>query len=333
MLFTKELASLVLLCGVSTAVPTFTSSQRTRVDSRDIAEVDATSSSTNSTTAILEPVLPPEVDPTDLSILALDPTSILAWAGSTNSSKSKPMLKRDTGVLSQANITFQYPSIPLDQSAFVSGVSCSSGTLTATLTKAAYTYAKKAWKGVSHIVFITAADGCGMDKANDFFVTNSIDFSNSDNAFKASGSSASYQNVTQSFNLRWGDIGTYDLRRSVDKRSMFELHPLMRRAYAEHSIDWSAYLSDLIGEAEDAPWEKAALLWKWGKEGGEEDDSYKKGEVASDSGHHKRSNLTMLDKRELDYGLALYCVECGFGGSAKIWGEIGASAKILPPSS
>jgi hypothetical protein len=105
---------------------------------------------------------------------------------------------------------------------------------------------------------------------------------------------------------------------------MFEAHPLHRRAYADYSIDWSAYLSDLMGEEEDAPWEKAALLFKWGKEGGEEDDGWKKGEVASDSGHHKRSNITDLAKRDLDYGLALYCVECGFGGSARIWGEISA---------
>lgn len=224
MFFTKELASLalpaLLLCGVSTAVPSFTSSQRSRVDNRDVAGVDATSSSTNATTASLEPVLPPAVDPTDFSILALDPVATLAWAGSTNSSNSKRALKRDSGVLSQANITFQYPSIPLDQSAYVSGISCSSGALTATLTNAAYTYAKKAWKGASHIVFITAADGCGMDKANDFFLTNSISFSDSDNTFKAVGSSASYRNVTQNFNMRWGDIGTYDLRRSVDKRSV-----------------------------------------------------------------------------------------------------------------
>jgi hypothetical protein len=225
MLFTKELASLalpaLLLCGLSTAAPSFTTS---RVRSRDVAEVDAPSPSSSSTmdgtTASLEPIIPPAVDTSDLSILALDTAVTLAWAGATNSSNTKRALKRDNGVLSQANITFQYPTVALDQSSYVSGVSCSSGTLTATLTKAAYTYAKKAWKGANHIVFITAADGCGLDKANDFFLTNSISFSDSDATFKATGASAGYRNVTQSFNLRWGDIGTHDLRRSVDKRSV-----------------------------------------------------------------------------------------------------------------
>lgn len=220
MLFTRELASLLLLSTLSTAAPSFTSSQRSRFDTRDVAEVNATSSDTNTTAAVLEPVLPPQVNPTDLSILALDPLATLAWAGSTNSSNTKRELDRDSGILSQANVTFLYPSVPLDQSALVSGISCAPGTLTATLSKTAYTYAKKAWKGASQIVFITAADGCGVDKANDFFLTNSIEFSDSDNTFKALGSSSAYQNVTKHMSLKWGDIGTHDLRRSVDKRSV-----------------------------------------------------------------------------------------------------------------
>ena len=103
---------------------------------------------------------------------------------------------------------------------------------------------------------------------------------------------------------------------------MFEPHPLHRRARAEFTLDWSAYASDILGIDDDAPWDNAALLFKWGKEGGEEDGAYKKGEVADPNGHHKRSNVTDLAKRELDYGLALYCVECGFGGSATIWGQL-----------
>jgi hypothetical protein len=78
------------------------------------------------------------------------------------------------------------------------------------------------------------------------------------------------------------------------------------------------------------------LLFKWGKENGEEDDSYKKGEVADSSGHHKRWNTNdteeALARRELDYGLALYCVECGFGGEATLFGELEVDIEILPPS-
>lgn len=112
---------------------------------------------------------------------------------------------------------------------------------------------------------------------------------------------------------------------------MFERHPLHKRVVVDATIEWGAWLHDLLGADEDAPWEDAALLASWGKEDGEEDDSWQKGEVAEADGHYKmkRSNLTDLEKRELDYGLKLYCVECGFGGSATIWGEV--DADILPP--
>jgi cell division septation protein DedD len=102
---------------------------------------------------------------------------------------------------------------------------------------------------------------------------------------------------------------------------MFEPHPLHRRR-TEATIEWGAYASEVLGIDDEAPWDNAAPLFKWSKAGGEEDSSWKEGEVADPNGHHKRSNETDLAKRELDYGLALYCVECGFGGSATIWGSI-----------
>lgn len=112
---------------------------------------------------------------------------------------------------------------------------------------------------------------------------------------------------------------------------MFEVHPLRKRASLEASIEWSAYLDDILDEEEDAPWERAVKLFEWGKEGGEEDDSYQKGEVASEDGHHKlkRSDMAGFDKRDVDYGLRLYCVECGFGGSATIWGSLEISIDLL----
>jgi len=105
-------------------------------------------------------------------------------------------------------------------------------------------------------------------------------------------------------------------------QQMFEPHPLHRRDRAEFTVEFGAYASEYLEVDDDAPWDNAALLAKWSKAGGEEDDSFKKGEVADPNGHHKRSNVTELAKRELDYGLALYCVECGFAGSATIWGEL-----------
>lgn len=204
----------LLFCRHANAVPTFTTSgPRTR----DVTDTNATASTPP---AILEPVIPPDVDVTDFSILALDKAVTLAWAGSPESSKPRRSLKRDTGILAQTNMTFRYPVVPLDQSVYVSGVSCSSGTLKATLTSAAYTYAKKAWTGAARIVFVTAADGCGSDHANDMFLATSISFSDSNFSFSAAGSSASYKDVAVKMNLQWGDVGTHNLRRAVDKRSV-----------------------------------------------------------------------------------------------------------------
>ena len=117
---------------------------------------------------------------------------------------------------------------------------------------------------------------------------------------------------------------------------MFEPHSLYKR-WGDYPLTWSKYLNNdsFFGEADDAPWEGAALLKEWKK--GEDpemkdDDSYKKGEVASAEGHHKRkrSNETYLAERgttetEFDYGLALYCVDCGTSGNLQVGGTVDAS--------
>ncbi|KAF4980569.1 hypothetical protein FZEAL_3448, partial [Fusarium zealandicum] len=321
------IASLVL-CSFSSA----TSNPALHpVGRRQDSSSSADTTSSNDTSTSLEPVIPPAVNPDEFSILDLDTKVTLAWAGSTTGSGSRRRLKRDDGIFSQANFTFAYPAIPLDQSTYVSGISCTRGSLTATLSNAAYTFAKSQWQGTGRIIFVTSVDGCGMDNANDLFLSTSITFSDTKKTFTAKGSSVGYKDVAKHFNLKWGEIGTLNLKRALDKRDMFEPHPLHRRASTSFTVEWSAYLSDLMGPADDAPWDNAALLFKWGKDGGEADDSYAKGEVADPNGHHKRWNESALAERALDYGLALYCVECGFAGSATIRGEIDASVKILPP--
>ncbi|KAG7409581.1 hypothetical protein Forpe1208_v011756 [Fusarium oxysporum f. sp. rapae] len=93
---------------------------------------------------------------------------------------------------------------------------------------------------------------------------------------------------------------------------MFEPHLLEKCVSKTWSYECSQYLNneEILGTDEDSPWENAAKLIEWGSEGGEEDDSYAKGEVADPNGHH---NATLAE-RDFSYGLILYCVECGFGG-------------------
>ncbi|KAM0245967.1 hypothetical protein ACHAQJ_010402, partial [Trichoderma viride] len=327
----------LLLCNPASAAPHANEAGFLNVPRLNSRDDSSSNSTTNSTKASLEPIVPPTVNQNDISILSLATNVTLAWAGSpTNSTAgSSPqlrMLKRDGGIFSQALMTFAYPTIPLDHSSFVSGVSCSNGSLTATLSDNAYSFAQKQWTGATDIVFVTSVDGCGLDNQNDFFHAKSISFSDSNLSFTAIGSSAALKTVAQHVNLKWGDIGSLQVKRAIDKRDMFEPHSLSKRDTESVTLSWDYWLNDddHLGTDPDAPWPNAAPLEQWGKEGGEEDDSYEKGEVASPTGHHKRSNETSLSApalatRDLDYGLALYCVECGFGGSATIWGEMDAS--------
>jgi hypothetical protein len=213
MLFPKlsSLALGMLLFGASSiAAP---HAGKPRVDRRD----DPIGSGVEGPTTNLEPVVPPEVDQDALSILALDTHVDLAWAGTPADTGTKRMLKRAGAVLAQAALTFAYPTVPLDHSSFVSGVSCSGNTLTGTLTSTAYAYAKKQWSGAADILFVTSVDGCGPKDANDLFHATKIAFSDSGNIFSATGSSAVYKNVATRMNLRWGEVGSHKLKRAIDQ--------------------------------------------------------------------------------------------------------------------
>ncbi|KAJ4246346.1 hypothetical protein NW762_013697 [Fusarium torreyae] len=329
MIFSHNLAFFALtsfFLSISSAAPNRDLPLISRRDDSSPA-INSTASDGNNTT--LEPVVPPAVDPRDLSILALDTKVVLAWAGSPSSQPgSRRMRKRDDGIFSQANFTFRYPVIPLDHSTYVTDVSCSKGSLTGTISSTtAYNYAKAQWKGAGKILFITSVDGCGDDHSNDLFLSRSITFSDSTKTFTAQGSSSDYGDVYERFSLKWGALGTLNVRRAIDKRAMFEPHALDKRLSGTWTLEWSRYLNDddLLGTDDSAPWENAALLASWGKDGGEEDDSYAKGEVSDPNGHHKRWSNTTLAERDLTYGLALYCIECGFSGSASLTGTIEAS--------
>jgi hypothetical protein len=210
----KSLSLAVLLLGAcSTAAP---HAGTPRLERRD----DPSTSGADGPTASLEPVVPPEVNPDALSILALGTHVNLAWAGSPAETGTKGMLKRAGAVLTQAAFTFTYPTVPLDHSSFVSSISCSGNTLTGALTSSAYTYAKKQWSGASDIVFVTSVDGCGTKDANDFFHATKVIFSDGGKTFSATGSSAGYKSVATHMSLTFGDVGTHKLKRAVDKRDV-----------------------------------------------------------------------------------------------------------------
>lgn len=172
-------------------------------------------------TALLEPVIPPVVDEDALSVLKLAKNITLAWAGSSSTNVTNGKFKRDgDAVLSQAQFTFRYPTVALDHSSFVSGVSCSAGKLTGKLSATAYAYAKKQWASAGQIIFITSVDGCGSDAANDYFLAKTIGFSDSKKTFTANGAGSNYGQLASHFKLDWGNVGAYNLKRSHTKREV-----------------------------------------------------------------------------------------------------------------
>lgn len=210
------LAALLCSSSVSAAAQSDIPHFRTRHSRRDGAQ-PSTNPEDPPAPAVLEPVIPPDVNEDALSVLALDKAVTLAWAGSTDGVNG-PKIKRETAVLSQANFEFAYPAVALDHSTFVTGVSCSAGKISATLSSAAYTYAKKKWPATGDILFVTAADGCGLKDSNEYFHAKSITFSDSDKTFTATGGPAKYKDIAVHMNLKWGDAGSYKLKRAVDKR-------------------------------------------------------------------------------------------------------------------
>lgn len=209
----------LLLCSPISAVPTFENKIRHNVLPRQ-----APASASDGPTALLEPVIPPLVDEDSLSILRLNKNITLAWAGS-NGNGTNGKFKRDgDAVLSEAQFTFRYPTIPLDHSNFVSGVACSNGKLTAKLTDKAYAYAKQRWPAAGKMVFVTSVDGCGADSTNDYFLANTVTFSDAQKTFTAQGGESDYKQVASHFKVQWGDVGILPIKRANNKREVSSVY-------------------------------------------------------------------------------------------------------------
>jgi hypothetical protein len=169
----------------------------------------------------LEPVLPPDNDPEDFSILNPDPRLSLYYGGLSDGSTVSKRDDIDTGILVNLDFKFLHPSVPLDYSVFISGVSCADdGTMTGVFsTEEAYNFGKNAWTGLDNILLITAAAGCGADSQNDVFLAHTVTFSDDDLSFTASGTENLVKDVAETSDITWGNVVPAKLRkRSYKKR-------------------------------------------------------------------------------------------------------------------
>ena len=169
----------------------------------------------------LEPVLPPNNDPEDFDILNPDPKLNLYYGG-VPEANIKKRADGDTAVLVNLDTVFLHPSVPLDYSSFISGISCSDdNTLTGILsTEAAYDFVKNAWDGLSNLLLITAADSCGADSQNDVFLANSISFDDDDLSFTATGAEHAFRDVAEKSDITWGNVTPKKLRKRAYKRGV-----------------------------------------------------------------------------------------------------------------
>ncbi|GIZ47997.1 hypothetical protein CKM354_001107200 [Cercospora kikuchii] len=326
-IITRTLVAL-LTCQQVAAVPEFYSNVRHNVPRQEQTTTG------NAPRAVLEPIIPPMTDEDALLTLATTKNVTLAWAGSSNTNTSKGVFRRDgSAVLTQATFEFRHPTVALDHSTYISQISCSNGKLTAKLTDKAYAYVKKRWPTNSPIIFVTAVQGCGKDEENDYFLARSVTFSDTSKTFTASGAESTYKQIGLRFDLSWGDVGVLPIKRAHDKRHIFAPHPAFRRRGlidVEETLDFTfgfgVYASNILGVDSDAPWPNAVQLLKVGKdEPGVKNDTKKaweKGELSKDVKKFEGPKPGKVSGG-LEYGVKLYCVQCGFGGQATIYGTMG----------
>jgi hypothetical protein len=89
-------------------------------------------------------------------------------------------------------------------------------------------------------------------------------------------------------------------------------------------------LGDYMEVEDDAPWENAVMLAEFGPDGEEDEEgATKEGDNEGASKARRSANTTELAERDVDYGLKLYCVDCGVQGMTRMKGTI--EIGWLPP--
>ncbi len=179
-------------------------------------------------TTTLQPVLPPNNNSEDFGLLSPDTSLTLHYGGVTNSTASK---RDDTNsaILVNLDFVFLYPSVALDYSTFISGVSCTGNNTLVGLvsTSDAYSYIKTAWNGTDNILLITSAGGCGGDNQNDVFLAQSIEFDDAEQSFTATGEEHLAREVASTTDITWGNVIPSKLKKRAHRTLVSDQeHPL-----------------------------------------------------------------------------------------------------------
>ncbi|GAM85471.1 hypothetical protein ANO11243_034780 [Dothideomycetidae sp. 11243] len=147
----------------------------------------------------LAPMVPSGINQATLSNLAPANASELYFEGTPADGSS-------SGTIALVTLAFQYPSVVLDYSSFVSSVSCSSTTMTVVFNSAAaLSYSYTQWTAEVPLILITASSSCGSTGTNALFLAKSLS-QGPGTSLTATGSLVSVSDVYAQMDLQLGEI-------------------------------------------------------------------------------------------------------------------------------
>jgi hypothetical protein len=130
----------------------------------------------------------------------------LFYGGSSNATNSTG--NSTAGTVAKLSLTFQYTSVVLDHSIFITA-SCSGDILTAVFnTSQSFAQAQSTWPVGTSFLLITADPSCGDGSQNSFVLATSVAFSAGSKTATAVGSIVDLADIFEDMGLDFGTIPT-----------------------------------------------------------------------------------------------------------------------------
>jgi PAN domain len=155
--------------------------------------------------AVLGPIAPFDTDMASMDVIAPAVSAGLFYGGSSNATNSTGNSTAPETV-AKLSLTFQYPSVVLDHSIFITA-SCSGGVLTALFsTSQSFAQAQSTWPVGKSFLLITGDPSCGDGTQNSFFLATSVTFSAGSKTASALGSIVDLVDIFEDMGLDFGTV-------------------------------------------------------------------------------------------------------------------------------
>ncbi|KAF4535212.1 Kelch domain-containing protein [Lasiodiplodia theobromae] len=153
--------------------------------------------------ATLGPVAPPGINMGGLKVLTPNATNALWYNGDDDA-----MDDDESGAVTvRLTIEYKYPSIVLDHSIYITGVSCGGGVLTGTFTEQTpFLHAATEWPSQAPLLLISAESSCGNGEQNAFWLASSVSFDTGAMTFSAPGESVELADIYEQMDIDFGKV-------------------------------------------------------------------------------------------------------------------------------